>query len=66
MVDYLTFHAAEFTIYISSMLIVFVLARMVNAGPILALTIAIAPVIVAWIYLTPSAHGFVANVLGVS
>ena len=59
MVDYLMFHAAEFTIYISALLIVFVLARMVNAGPILALTIAAIPLIVAWVYLTPSMHGLV-------
>lgn len=59
MVDYLMFHAAEFTIYISAMLIVFVLARLVNAGPILALTIAAIPLIVAWVYLTPSAHSLV-------
>ena len=59
MVDYLMFHAAELTIYISAMLIVFVIARMVSAGPVLALTIAAIPTILAWVYLTPSMHGLV-------
>jgi hypothetical protein len=64
MVDFLMFHAAEVTIYISAMLIVFVLARLVSVGPVLALIIAITPAGVAWVYLTPSAHGLVAHIFG--
>ena len=64
MVDFLMFHAAEVTIYTSAILIVFALARLVNAGPVLALIIAAIPVGVAWIYLTPSAHGVVAHIFG--
>ena len=64
MVDFLMVHAAEVTIYTSAILIVFALARLVNAGPVLALIIAAIPVGVAWVYLTPSAHGLVAHLFG--
>ena len=64
MVDFLMVHAAEVTIYTSAILIVFALARLVNAGPVLALIIAAIPVGVAWVYLTPSAHGLVAHMFG--
>ena len=64
MVDFLMVHAAEVTIYTSAILIVFALARLVNAGPVLALIIAAIPVGVAWVYLTPSAHGLVVQLFG--
>jgi len=64
MVDFFIFHAAEFTIYLSIMMVVFVLARISNASPILALLIAATPIIAAWMYLSPTAHGLVAGVFG--
>jgi hypothetical protein len=64
MVAYFMFHAAEFTIYLSIMMVMFVLARVGNASPLVALMIAATPIIAAWMYLSPTAHGLVAGVFG--
>jgi len=56
MLDYLSYHVTDLTIYAAVMLVVFALARTANASPPFALTLAAAPVVVAWAFFDDGAR----------
>ena len=58
-------HITDFALYSAVVLVVFVAARLANAGPALALTLSIVPVVVAWMFTNPTAHAAMVGVLGI-
>ena len=60
--NYAQWHAADLVANLALFLGVFLVARMANAGQLLALTIATTPLLVLWVMQDPMAHSLIARV----
>jgi uncharacterized membrane protein len=56
MLDFLVYHLADITVYPVAAAIVFIIARSASAGTALALVLAVVPVSIAWLMVSPMAH----------